>query len=50
MDDDTVANRANWDARTPLNAASAHDAVAGLRAGKLSLHQLERDHASPHDG
>ena len=43
MDDYTAANRANWDARTPINAASAHYDVAGFRAGKLSLHQLERD-------
>lgn len=43
MDDYTAANRANWDARTPINAASAHYDVAGFRAGKLSLHHLERD-------
>ena len=43
MDDYTDLNRANWDARTTINAASAHYDVAGFRSGKLSLHQLERD-------
>ena len=43
MDEYTVANRANWDARTPINAASAHYDVAGFKAGRLSLQRLERD-------
>jgi hypothetical protein len=43
MDDYTDVNRANWDARTAINAGSTHYDVAGFKSWKLSLHQLERD-------
>jgi hypothetical protein len=32
-DDYTDVNRANWDARTAINAASAHYDVAGFKSG-----------------
>jgi SAM-dependent methyltransferase len=43
MDDHTSANRANWDAWTAINAASANYDVAGFKAGKLSLNRIERE-------
>lgn len=42
VDDYTRANRANWNAWTAINAASAHYDVAGFKAGKLTLNAIER--------
>lgn len=35
------ANRRLWDARTPIHVKSAYYDVAGFRAGRTALHQLE---------
>src|SRR3954447_15480241 len=43
MDSYTRANRANWNAWTAINAASAHYDVAGFRQGKTTLNAIERD-------
>jgi SAM-dependent methyltransferase len=43
MDGYTRANRANWNAWTALNAASAHYDVAGFEAGTSTLNAIERD-------
>jgi SAM-dependent methyltransferase len=37
------ANRETWNAWTRINAASAHDDVAGFGAGKSTLNRIERD-------
>jgi SAM-dependent methyltransferase len=42
-EDPVVANRALWDARTPIHLASDYYDVAGFRAGDSSLHRLEVD-------
>lgn len=36
------ANRRNWDERTPVHAASAFYDVAGFKAGRITLHDIER--------
>ncbi|HEX7168815.1 MAG TPA: class I SAM-dependent methyltransferase [Acidimicrobiales bacterium] len=40
-EDPVAANRALWDARTPVHARSAYYDVDGFRAGASSLHDLE---------
>ena len=40
-EDPVSANRALWDARTPIHVASQYYDVAGFRAGDSSLHALE---------
>lgn len=42
MDHRLEANRRNWNERTPVHAASSFYDVAGFKAGRQTLHSIER--------
>ena len=42
MDPRLEANRRNWNERTPIHAASAFYDVASFKAGRITLHDIER--------
>lgn len=42
MDDRLEANRRNWNERTPVHAASSFYDVPGFKAGRNTLHSIER--------
>ena len=42
MDERLLTNRVNWNERTPVHAASDDYDVAGFKAGRVTLNELER--------
>ena len=42
MDERLRTNRINWNERTPIHAASRFYDVAGFKAGRVALTELER--------
>ena len=47
MDHRLEANRRNWNERTPVHAASAFYDVAGFKAGRVTLNDIERREVGP---
>lgn len=47
MDHRLEANRRNWNERTPVHAASAFYDVAGFKAGRITLNDIERREVGP---
>ena len=42
LDEQLQVNRTNWDERTPVHAASESYDVEGFKAGRITLHDVER--------
>ena len=42
MDERLLMNRRNWNERTPVHAATEFDDVDGFKAGRMTLHDVER--------
>ena len=42
LDEQLQVNRANWNERTPVHAASEMYDVEGFKAGRITLHDVER--------
>ena len=42
LDEQLQVNRTNWNERTPVHAASEFYDVAGFKAGRMTLHDVER--------
>ena len=47
MDPRLAINRRNWDDRVPVHAASTFYDLAGFKAGRISLNEVEREEVGP---
>ena len=47
MDSRLATNRRNWNQRVPVHAASTFYDLAGFKAGRISLNEIERREVGP---
>ena len=47
MDARLATNRRNWNQRVPVHAASSFYDLAGFKAGRISLNEIERREVGP---